>query len=374
MRMPVLWICGPTGVGKSTVGWQVFADLEQAGIPVAYVDVDQVGMCYPAPADDPHNQRLKVRNIARVVENFRAAGAHCVIVSGTVDASQAHTYADQFVGTSLRFCRLRVGSGELVRRLRERGWDAELQAEALAEAETLDRSDFTDLYVDTDRLSVADVARLARVDLRPQAGHPVEPDQWSAPSGKVLWLCGPTGVGKSAVGFEIFQSLLGSGVPAAYLDLEQIGLSRPVPADDPAGHRIRARNLADLWQSFREAGAERLVVAGPVEDEDALDVYKAELELTLVRLHAEHRQLAERIQLRAEGIGWRAPGDSLAGQPPEVVRQVTANAQRLADDLERNGLGDVRLDTTTLTITEAANLAMRSFVGIRPLTRADKCG
>ncbi|MFC0622679.1 hypothetical protein [Kribbella deserti] len=163
-------------------------------------------------------------------------------------------------------------------------------------------------------------------------------------------------MGKSSVGFEIFQSLLGSGVPTAYLDLEQIGFMRPVPG--PAGHRIKARNLADLWQSFRKAGAERLVVAGPVEDEDALDVYKAELKLTLVRLHAEHRQLAERIQLRAEGDGWRAPGDSLAGQPPNVVREVIAKAQRLADDLERNDLGDVRLDTTTLTVAEAAKAAL----------------
>lgn len=163
--MPVLWICGPTGVGKSTVGWQVFSDLEQAGVPVAYVDVDQVGMCYPAPADDAHNQRLKVRGVARVVENFRMAGAHCVIVSGTVDASQAHTYAEHFVDTSLRLCRLGVGSGELVRRLAERGWDADLQAEALAEAEALDRSDFTNLYVDTDGLSVADVARLVQANL-----------------------------------------------------------------------------------------------------------------------------------------------------------------------------------------------------------------
>jgi hypothetical protein len=38
---------------------------------------------------------------------------------------------------------------------------------------------------------------------------------------------------------------------AAYIDLDQIGFMSPVPADDPGGHRLKARNLADVRQGLR---------------------------------------------------------------------------------------------------------------------------
>jgi adenylylsulfate kinase-like enzyme len=40
-RVPVLWIAGPGGVGKSTVSWQIFTELAAAGNPVAFADSDQ---------------------------------------------------------------------------------------------------------------------------------------------------------------------------------------------------------------------------------------------------------------------------------------------------------------------------------------------
>jgi hypothetical protein len=58
-------------------------------------------------------------------------------------------------------------------------------------------------------------------------------------------LCGPTGVGKSAVGFEIYLRDLRAGRAAAY----QIGFCRPAPARDPGNHQVKARNLAALWRT-----------------------------------------------------------------------------------------------------------------------------
>ena len=55
--MPVLWITGPAGVGKSTVSWQLFAELAGSGTPTAFADADQLCMCYPAPPDDPGRGR-----------------------------------------------------------------------------------------------------------------------------------------------------------------------------------------------------------------------------------------------------------------------------------------------------------------------------
>ena len=65
-RVPFLWLCGPVGVGKSSVGYAIFQLIYRSGIKVAYVDLDQVGLCYPSPADDPHNHRVKAQNLGVV--------------------------------------------------------------------------------------------------------------------------------------------------------------------------------------------------------------------------------------------------------------------------------------------------------------------
>jgi hypothetical protein len=65
-RVPFLWLCGPSGVGKSSVGYAIFQQVYRSGIKVAYVDLDQVGPCYPSPADDLHNHRVKAQNLAVV--------------------------------------------------------------------------------------------------------------------------------------------------------------------------------------------------------------------------------------------------------------------------------------------------------------------
>lgn len=86
--IPELWLCGPPGVGKSTVGWEIFSQLTRAGIEVGYIDIDQLGMCLPEAASDPGRYRMKAQNLGSVVANFRAAGARCVVVSGVADAAR----------------------------------------------------------------------------------------------------------------------------------------------------------------------------------------------------------------------------------------------------------------------------------------------
>ena len=80
--IPALWICGPAGVGKTTVGWAIYAKLAQAGNAVGYVDIDQLGNFYPDPAADPGRYRMQAENLGAVVAAFRVAGARRVIVSG----------------------------------------------------------------------------------------------------------------------------------------------------------------------------------------------------------------------------------------------------------------------------------------------------
>src|SRR3954465_345243 len=73
----------------------------------------------------------------------------------------------------------------------------------------------------------------------------------AAVDGPILWLCGVTGVGKSTVGFAVFtKTVFGRRIAGAYVDLDQIGFLSPAPPDDPANHRVKARILASLWQTF----------------------------------------------------------------------------------------------------------------------------
>jgi adenylylsulfate kinase-like enzyme len=365
--IPVLWLCGPPGVGKTAVGWEIFTQLTRGGIPAGYVDIDQLGMCYPEPARDPGRHRMKAQNAGAVVTSFRAAGSRCVVVSGVVDPARG-VPAGQVPRAALTVARLRADRDVLVRRFTGRGGQAGLVPDVLGESGAMDASDVADVCVDTSARPVAEVARLVRErsgrwpvlagrDRSPAAAQPRE--DAAAAGGPVLWLCGATGVGKSAVGFEVYLRARRAGLTAAYIDLDQLGFCHPVPAGDPGNHRVKARNLAALWRTYRAAGAQCLTVVGPVEDEAAVATYTGALPsaaVVLCRLHAGRDQLTRRILRRGRGGGsWPQPGDPLLGRPTADLLQVAGRAAADADALERAAVGAVRVDTEGRTVEEAAD-------------------
>jgi hypothetical protein len=117
--LPVLWPCGPAGVGKSTVSWQLFTELERAGAHIAFADTDQLCMCYPAPPSDPRRGRLKARTLDAMIVNYRAAGVRCLIVNGVTDPVLG-VYRDVLSQAALTVCRMRADRDELARRFSKR--------------------------------------------------------------------------------------------------------------------------------------------------------------------------------------------------------------------------------------------------------------
>jgi adenylylsulfate kinase-like enzyme len=360
---PVLWLCGPSGVGKTTVAWEIYSQLADAGVDVGYVDIDQLGMCFPEPASDPGRYRIQAQNLGAVAAGFRAAGARCVVVSGVVDPIRG-VHVDKLPNIAATLCRLRVDADELARRLIERHGDSGMVAEALTEAEALDASDFSNLCIDTTDLPIAEVVRLVRertTDWRSLSG-PSTPGGADGPAdgadGSILWLCGPTGVGKSTVGFGLYMKhVLGSQIPGAFIDLDQIGFYLPAPTTVRVNHQMRARILADIWGTFRAAGAQCLTMVGPAEDEAAISAYAEALPtatLTVCRLHARRDVLTRRIMSREAGGSWAQPGDPLKGQPAAALWAVADKAVTDADALERAAIGDLRIDTDELTASEVA--------------------
>jgi hypothetical protein len=232
----------------------------------------------------------------------------------------------------------------------------------------MDASDVADVCVDTCGLAAAEAARLVRERIAgwPMLTGPVRSDKKgprdsraTAADGPVLLLCGATGVGKSTAGFEVYRRTLRAGFAAAYIDLDQVGFCRPVPAGDAGGRQMKARNLAAMWHTYRAAGAQCLVVVGPVESEAAARAYADALPraaITLCRLHAGAGELTRRIMLRGHGGSWPQPGDPLAGQPAEYLLHVAASAAAEAEALEHAVTGGLRVDTDGLTVEETADL------------------
>jgi adenylylsulfate kinase-like enzyme len=375
----VLWLCGPPGVGKTAVGWQLFSELTQAGVKAGFVDIDQLGMCCPEPLADPGRHRMKAQNVSAVIASFRAAGADGVVVSGVVDpAVGAHT--DLLADTALTICRLRADHDELRRRLTERSGQSGEMDEVAAEAAALDASDFADVCVDTSGVPAADVVgrvrescgdwmrqnRQGRAAEAAVAGRTADADaagecraEVAAAGGHILLLCGATGVGKSTIGFELYLRDLTAGRTAAYIDLDQIGFCGPGLVGHQASHRIKARNLAALWRTYRAAGASHLVAVGPVQNETAYQAYAEALpaaSITLCRLHAGPAELTRRVMSRGSGGSWPQPGDPLAGQPGAYLSRVADQAAADAEALEEALTRAARIDTDGRTVEEATDL------------------
>jgi len=222
--MPVLWVCGPAGVGKSTVAWQLFTEHAKAGLAGGFADTDQLCMCYPAPAGDPGRERIKAQNLDAMIANYRAAGARCLIVNGVVDPV-AGVLRDLLPHAALTVCRLRADRGEIARRFAERQGSGDdlngLISDSLAEADLLDASGFADACVDTTGVQARKVATLVREICRDwpgfhgsgsrsgagRQGRESRADPYAGagrgPDGRILLICGPTGVGKSTIGFQL---------------------------------------------------------------------------------------------------------------------------------------------------------------------------
>ena len=360
---PVLWLFGPPGVGKSTVGWEMYRHLAVGGMACAYVDIDQLGMCYPERCSDPGRYRLKERNLGAVVTNFAGTGACGVVVSGVVDPVDGVDLAG-LAGLDVTLCRLRADPGALHQRLHSRRGSSATVQDVIAEATALDSCRRAGALVDTTGLTVEQtVHRVLQACGWAPASDPREPVTGSrgrppsSAGGRVVWLCGPSGVGKSTIGFALYRRLLQAGLTAGYVDADQVGFCAVAPDD----HWLKARNLAAVWENYRSAGAEALVVAGPVHDADVASAYETVLpraSFAWFRLHAGPSELARRIGTRQEGGSWPQPGDPVRGASPDQLHQAVADATAQAVELDRVGTG-TRVNTDRLSVEESADVILR---------------
>ena len=113
MTVAWLWLYGPPGVGKSATGFELFEQLVERGERVAFVELDQIGMCMPAPT--AARSAAKADNLLGMLDNFGEAGAHGVIVCGDI----VETMRDLLTRAREEpvLCRLRADDDVTVERL-----------------------------------------------------------------------------------------------------------------------------------------------------------------------------------------------------------------------------------------------------------------
>jgi predicted ABC-type ATPase len=158
-----LVVSGPPGVGKTTVGWRVFDRCTDAGGDPAFVDVDMLGAAWPAPDDDPHQTRLRARNLAAVWANCQAVGSRHLIMADVVESGTDRERLAASVGMPVIVCTLLASSAALETRIRGRGRDHgpgmdKLIKRAATLSSQLAAADMTGFAVDTDGRSVDDIA------------------------------------------------------------------------------------------------------------------------------------------------------------------------------------------------------------------------
>ncbi len=369
--MQILWLCGPPGVGKSSVGWEIYQELRQQGVRIAYVDIDQVGMCYPARDEDPDRHRLKAYALASIVPNYAAVGCTALVVSGVLGPDLFPLYEELLRPYDLVFCRLTVGMETLHARLAGEGL-ADADLEAIRRYAAALESFGIDNAVDTAGRSVAEVASLV---LSMHRWHATEARRSDAPvpalvpsgrAGVALGFCGPEAAGKSTVAWQAFLRLQEAGM-TGFLDLAQLSFS----TEKSAAAVLQANNAAALWTVFTAGGAERLVLAGRLPEAAEVSLLRSALpsmRMTVVRLWASRAALEERMLLRTRGEGPQLAGDQLAGLSAEAVRPRVEPAWQEMQYVAEHGEHDLVLDTTELRPADAATVAVEAakFGGGQP--------
>lgn len=362
--MDVIRLAGPPGVGKSTLAQRITQERSSTLPSVGYVDIDQLGMLYPAPEGDDDRWALKERALVALAAVHRERGTRLLLVSGVADpvAPPPETAPGR-----TRSLWLTAEPETLHARLQGRGWGPSMVEETVATGSAESRRrhpDWTGLPVDG--VDEGQAAAAVQEHLATGAGS-APPGEGEAPGGRladhadhadhapsdrerraehdvlttpVLWVTGPRCAGASSVAWSLASGGWAQGRRTGFLDLAQLSFRSPDGGDasDAAGPVS-----AEAWQNpalgldvlaavaavLVGAGMQELVVTAPFPVQPAQ--VRAALPgapVRVVRLDDEPGALRERALRRRAGEGPMLAGDDLIGASDEQLEAVLERASR----------------------------------------------
>ena len=317
--LPVVWLCGAPGAGKSVVAWELFQ--ARADEQVAYVDIDQLKML-SAEAGDSFD--LAAASFTALVDAHSSFGTQAVIVSGVIDPEQmAVLEAALRDRAEVTWILIDADDDTLEARIRERGWPDDLVEMAIAEARAW-RSVPDVPRISTSSATPSEAAKEAGDRLTPRASTPLSPRARVEETDvrDLVVIYGPRAVGKSAISWAVFMGCMERGEQIGYLDADQLGF---VHASTEVRDQLIRGAVESIAHVFREAGASHILVNGNLSE--ALISTWGEAGATLVHLDAPIATLAERAAARHGGDAARLAGDDLKGASSDVRAAVLEQAQ-----------------------------------------------
>lgn len=337
--IPIVWILGTSGVGKSTLGHRLLTELERAGVQAAFADADQLRL---ASAIDASEEDLIAASLPDLARSFQRKGARCLIVAGLADSDgQLRSLLPRWPRDRILAVHLDADEESIRRRVLERGWLTELADESAAYARRIEAG-FADLRMDTSAQTPEALAQavshvvldwLRRADDQTEAtiDEAVRPN-----AHRLITITGPGGVGVSTTGYQVFAHLARSGQPVGYVDATQLGhLGSRSRAADLAP--MRAANARSVARRLAEAGASTLVVSGEASSINLIE-HGGEVEAHDFWLVASADALAERIAASARGDGPPVQGNHRLGlEGDELAASIEAAVIEAQDPSPRNG-------------------------------------
>ena len=343
----VVWIWGAPGAGKSVAAWALVGRLTSDGQRVAYVDIDQLGMLYPAADDDPQRHQFKAEALRELLPGYALAGARLVVVSGVIDPARGPS-PGLTSDVDLTLCLLTPDPAGLRRRILARGCGPDAADEAAAEDALLREAPFVDIAIETSDLTVAATAERLRTLVRPAEPSTTPPGRMApspAATGVVV-ITGPRASGTSTVAFGLAMDRWRAGLRTGFVDLQQIGFIAGGTHTHLTEPALAIHQLAVMHTLMTTRGAELLVVSGHLtaRTHDAVRDALPSAPVDVVRLRGNKATIESHVRSRARGSGARLAGDDLLGASSAHQADMVATALSQQELLDAGAAEDLVLD------------------------------
>ncbi|WP_433008454.1 hypothetical protein [Kribbella sp. CA-294648] len=123
-----------------------------------------------------------------------------------------------------------------------------------------------------------------------------------------LLIAGGGGAGKTTMGQAIARILTDRLLPTAVIDLDALAQYGPAPATERGFHdRLRIRNLAAVWATYRAAGARFVVVSGAIGSPELRQAFTESLagcDVQMVKLLTPPTLVESRTRGTTRGPEW----------------------------------------------------------------------
>ena len=364
----VVWLCGAPGAGKSMAAWALVELLTGDGQRVAYADIDQLGMLYPAADDDPQRHRFKAEALRKLLPGHALAGAQMVVVSGVIDPARGPS-STLTSDVDLTLCLLTPDPAGLRERILARGCGPDAADEAAAEDALLREALFVDIAIETSDLTIAATAERLRALVRPAGPSTTPPRRMASSPGTtgVVVITGPRASGTSTVAFGLATDRWRAGLRTGFVDLQQIGFIAGGAHTDLAEPALAIHQLAAMHSLMAARGAELLVVSGHLDarTHDALRDALPSAPVDVVRLRADKATIEAHVRGRARGSEARLAGDDLLGASSAHQADVVATALSQQELLDAAAAEDLVLDVGGRSPADVVSDVERFLAGSR---------